>query len=128
MLQFFNDAPASNDPRTLAHAGNGFLMRRGYTVAWLALQGDLLPGNGRLLLDLPVASNGDRPLTGLIRVEYIADRAGITTFPLSGRASVRQPSDIVARPPRGASDAPALSIRRAGTGAGGKLVLRPDRR
>ena len=51
MLQFFNDVPASNNPRTLAHAGNGFLMRRGYTVAWLALQGDLLPGNGRLLLD-----------------------------------------------------------------------------
>ena len=51
MLQFFNDVPASNNPRTLAHAGNGFLMRRGYTVAWLAWQGDLLPGNGRLLLD-----------------------------------------------------------------------------
>jgi len=51
MLQFFNDAPASNNPRTLAHAGNGFPMRRGYTVAWLAWQGDLLPGNGRLLLD-----------------------------------------------------------------------------
>jgi len=33
-LQFFNDAPASNDPRTLQHAGNGFLMRRGYTVVW----------------------------------------------------------------------------------------------
>ena len=60
MLQFFNDAPASNDPRSLAHAGNGFLMRRGYTVAWLAWQGDLLPGNGRLLLDLPVARAGDR--------------------------------------------------------------------
>ena len=55
MLQFFNDAPASNDPRSLAHAGNGFLMRRGYTVAWLAWQGDLLPGNGRMLLDLPSA-------------------------------------------------------------------------
>ena len=36
MLQFFSDAPASNDPRTLEHAGNGFLMRRGYTVAWIA--------------------------------------------------------------------------------------------
>src|SRR6266849_5463404 len=35
-LQFFNDAPASNDPSTLAHAGNGFLMRRGYSVAWRA--------------------------------------------------------------------------------------------
>src|SRR6266478_1848482 len=78
MLQFFNDAPASNDPRTLAHAGNGFLMRRGYTVVWLAWQGDLLPGNGRMVLDLPVA-----PVTGLVRVEYIADRRGIATFPLS---------------------------------------------
>ncbi|MBV8130968.1 MAG: hypothetical protein JO282_00455 [Alphaproteobacteria bacterium] len=89
MLQFFNDAPASNDPRTLAHAGNGFLMRRGYTVGWLAWQGDLLPGNGRVLLDLPVARERDRPLTGPVRVEYIANRAGVTTLPLSGRASVR---------------------------------------
>ena len=24
MIQFFNDAPASNDPQTAAHAGNGF--------------------------------------------------------------------------------------------------------
>ena len=89
MLQFFNDAPASNDPRTLAHAGNGFLMRRGYTVAWLAWQGDLLPGGGRLLLDLPVAREHDGPLTGLVRTEYIASRRGITTFPLSGRVTVR---------------------------------------
>src|ERR1700756_3910452 len=89
MLQFFNDAPASNDPQSLAHAGNGFLMRRGYTVAWLAWQGDLLPGNGRMLLDLPVARERDEPITGPVRVEYIADRHGITTFPLSGRVSVR---------------------------------------
>ena len=89
MLQFFNDAPASNDPRTLAHAGNGFLMRRGYTVAWLAWQGDLLPGDGRMLLDLPVARDGDRPVTGFVREEYIADGPGITCFPLSGRASTR---------------------------------------
>src|SRR5436190_14725470 len=66
ILQFFNDAPASNDPRSLAHAGNGFLMRRGYTVVWLAWQGDLLPGNGRMVLDLPIA-----PVKGPVRVEYI---------------------------------------------------------
>ena len=82
MLQFFNDALASNDPRTLAHAGNGFLMRRGYTVVWLAWQGDLLPGNGRLVLDLPVARERSGPITGSVRVEYIANRAGITTLPL----------------------------------------------
>ena len=85
MLQFFNDAPASNDPRTSAHAGNGFLMRRGYTVVWLAWQGDLLPGNGRMVLDLPTVP----AVTGPIRVEYIADQPGITTFPLSGHASTR---------------------------------------
>ena len=86
-LQFFNDAPASNDPRTLADAGNGFLLRRGYALVWAAWEGDLLPGDGRLVLDVPVASDGDRPITGLVRSEYIAAASGITTFPLSGKAS-----------------------------------------
>ena len=102
MLQFFNDALASNDPRTLAHAGNGFLMRRGYTVVWLAWQGDLLPGNGRLVLDLPVARERSGPITGPVRVEYIANRAGITTFPLSGHASTRS-HPTVSLDPREAS-------------------------
>jgi hypothetical protein len=102
MLQFFNDAPASNDPRTLAHAGNGFLMRRGYTVVWLAWQGDLLPGNGRMLLDLPVARERSGPITGLVRVEYIAKRPGVTTFPLSGHASTRS-HPTVSPDPREAS-------------------------
>ncbi len=84
-LQFFNDAPHSNAPITLAHAGNGFFMRRGYAVAWLAWEGDMLPGDGRMVLDVPVASDNGRPITGRIRVEYLADTPGITCFPLSGR-------------------------------------------
>ena len=110
VLQFFNDAPASNDPRTVAHAGNGFLMRRGNTVVWLAWQGDVLPGNGRLLLDLPIARERGGPLTGLVRTEYIANRPGITTFPLSGRATVRSHPDGIVRPTPSASDAAALSL------------------
>ena len=88
-LQFFNDAPASNAARTLCDAGNGFLMRRGYTVVWAAWEGDLLPGDGRMLLDVPVAQDGTAPLTGLVRTEFIAERPGISTFPLSGWASTR---------------------------------------
>jgi hypothetical protein len=84
-LQFFNDAPHSNAPIDLAHAGNGFFMRRGYAVAWLAWEGDMLPGDGRMVLDVPVASDNGRPITGRIRVEYLADMPGITCFPLSGR-------------------------------------------
>jgi hypothetical protein len=67
-LQFFNDAPGSNEPRSAGHAGNGFLMRRGYTVVWLAWQGDLLPGDGRQILDLPIATDAGRPITGPVRV------------------------------------------------------------
>lgn len=88
-LQFFNDAPHSNEPATLAHAGNGFLMRRGYSIAWLAWEGDMLPGDGRMLLNVPVATDHGKPITGPVRVEYIADAPGITTFPLSARASAR---------------------------------------
>jgi len=85
-LQFFNDAVHSNDPLAAAHAGNGFFMRRGYAVVWVAWEGDMLPGNGRMVLDVPVARNADgSPITGQIRVEYLADAPGITCFPLSGR-------------------------------------------
>lgn len=88
-LQFFNDAPFTHRPQTLAHAGNGYLMRRGYTVVWIAWQGDLVEGDGRLLLDLPVAHAPSGPVTGRVRSEFIVDEAGVRVMPLSGRVSVR---------------------------------------
>ncbi len=86
-LQFFNDAPHSNDPLSLDHAGNGFLMRRGYAVAWLAWEGDILPGDGRLVLDVPVATDNGTPITGRVRTEFIVDAPAGPTMPLSGRVS-----------------------------------------
>ncbi|MFM9940066.1 MAG: alpha/beta hydrolase domain-containing protein [Hyphomicrobiaceae bacterium] len=88
-LQFFNDAQHSNDPRTAAHAGNGFFFRRGYTLAFAGWQADLLPGGDRFLLDVPVAMDNGKPVTGPVRVEYIVDKPGIKTLPLSSRASTR---------------------------------------
>ncbi len=88
-LQFFNDAPGSNDPRTAAHAGNGYLFRRGYTVLWSAWQGDLVPGNDRVMLEVPVATDGDAPITGTVAQEFIVDEPGVTTLPLSARSSTR---------------------------------------
>lgn len=86
-LQFFNDAPHSNDPLTLTHAGNGFLMRRGYAVAWLAWEGDMLPGDNRMVLDVPVATDNGRAITGRVRVEFIPDAPGAVCHPLSGRVA-----------------------------------------
>lgn len=89
LVQYFNDADASNDPITEAHAGNGYLFRRGYTVVWGAWQGDLLPGSGRMTLRLPVAGSDKAPVTGPARTEFIATGPGQTTFPLSGWISTR---------------------------------------
>ncbi len=86
-LQYFCDAPGSNDPLTLEHAGNGFLFRRGYTVAWVAWEGDLLPGSGRMILNVPVASENNTPITGVVRTEFITLEPGQTSFPLSGFVS-----------------------------------------
>lgn len=72
-LQFFNAAIHSNEPRRLEHAGNGFLMRQGYTVVWSGWQGDILPGDGRLTIQVPIAGENGDDITGVVRVEFIAD-------------------------------------------------------
>jgi hypothetical protein len=93
-LQFFNDATHSNMPSSIEHAGNGFLMRRGYTVVWSAWQGDLLPGDGRMIMDLPVATASSGEITGTVRAEFIADGPGIVSLPLSGNAYSRSYNSV----------------------------------
>ena len=89
ILQYFNDAVHSNEPASVDHAGNGFLMRRGYAVVWSGWQGDILPGNGRLTMKVPVATENGAEITGVVRTELIADEPGITSFPLSGNDYTR---------------------------------------
>jgi hypothetical protein len=83
-LGFFNSAPGSNNPTTLAHAGNGFLFRRGYTVVWCGWIGELLPGGDRLLLAPPMAGDSRKPITGSVRFEMVTDKPA-DTLPLSRR-------------------------------------------
>lgn len=74
-----NHAPNRNQPRTAADAGNGFLMREGYTMAWGGWQSDVAPGNGRMVARYPVATDDGRPITGRCREEYI-DHSDAETF------------------------------------------------
>jgi hypothetical protein len=83
-LQFFNGAEPTNEPADAAHVGNGFLMRRGYTLAALAWQGDILPGVDRMSMKLPFAGSAERPVTGPMRAEFITDKPGVRSIPLSG--------------------------------------------
>ncbi len=70
LVHFLNDAPLTDDPSTQEHAGNGFLMRRGYTVLWSGWQGDILPHDNLMSMDLPVATPDGEPITGPVRVEF----------------------------------------------------------
>ena len=89
ILAFLNDAPEANDPSTLADAGNGFLMREGYTIVWCGWQGDLLPLKNWLVLKVPAAANGDKPIVAQTRTEIVVDEKGIKSHPLSGDARVK---------------------------------------
>ena len=87
-LRAFNDSSPDNDPLTLASAGNGFLMRQGYTVVWSAWQGDLVAGDGLLVADLPQAMENGAPVHGKVRQEFIAEQEGVLWMPLSGAPSI----------------------------------------
>lgn len=82
-LGYFNDAPDSNDPATAADAGNGFLMRQGFTLLWAAWNWDAVPGAGRMQLGVPVAVNDDgTAITGDVNAETVTahlDNDGLST-------------------------------------------------
>src|SRR5579863_3915104 len=64
------DTFAAND------SGNGFLMNRGYTVAWSGWQTDL-PSNSPLLkANLPIAMENRKPVVGMSREEFTDVPAG----------------------------------------------------
>ena len=68
-LGAFNDR-GGNTPAQ----GNGFLMRRGYSVLWCGWNGYALPGNNRLEIGLPVATKDGETITGKIYAEITVNR------------------------------------------------------
>ena len=51
-------------PVRLEDAGNGFLMREGYTIVWCGWQGDLLPQENWLVMGVPVATHNGEEIVG----------------------------------------------------------------
>jgi hypothetical protein len=88
-LLYLNDSPGSfplppNDPTTAADAGNGFLMRQGYTLVWSGWDATVSAGNNRLTLTVPVAHNPDgSSIVGPALEEFAIDNSTTTTGPLT---------------------------------------------
>jgi hypothetical protein len=76
MLGQLNEAPFSrNDPATAADAGNGFLFRQGFTLVWSGWATDVAatPGDNRLVLTAPIATQNGATITGKVAYDLIAD-------------------------------------------------------
>ncbi len=65
-----------NRPVAAEHAGNGFLMRHGFSVVWSAWQTGVPAGADRLDARFPIATNPDGPIVGINRDEFIAEETG----------------------------------------------------
>ncbi len=95
-LGYFNYVPSGpgiNNPLTAADAGDGFLMRLGYTIVDAGWQGDVAAGNNRLFPNFPVAVQADgSPIVARVRIEY-SDRTipagGTFTLTLEGDPNFR---------------------------------------
>src|SRR5262249_2017008 len=65
-LGMFNSAPRSNDPQAPEDFGNGFLMRHGYTIAWVGWQPDVPREDGLMALTVPRVAG----VSGRMRCEF----------------------------------------------------------
>ena len=68
-LRAFNDGRATNLPTTAEDAGTGFLMEQGYAVLASGWSWDVTLGDNRLRADLPVATDGGKPIYGRVEGE-----------------------------------------------------------
>jgi hypothetical protein len=70
ILSIMNGGPGAADPTAAADFGDGFLMRRGYAVAWLGWQFDVHAETG-VRLYAPIARNADgSPIHGIVRSDF----------------------------------------------------------
>jgi hypothetical protein len=92
-LGLFNSAVRVPDPSTAADFGNGFLMRQGYTVAWVGWQNDVPRQDGMMAMTVPVVPG----VTGLVRCEF-RPNLRVDVLPLADRYHIPYPAIDVEDP------------------------------
>ena len=86
-----NSVPTATDPTAPLEAGNGYLMRRGYTVVWAGWQADVPPTPGLIGLHVPEAVGPEGPLTGRILCQFQCDQP-TQVFLLADRQHLPNPA------------------------------------
>jgi hypothetical protein len=78
MLVTFQKASTSLDPTTEAEFGDGSLMRQGFTLLWMGWQWDVPARPGTMRMDMPIATENGRRITGLVRGNFILTERAAT--------------------------------------------------
>ena len=92
-LGMLNSTVRVPDPATEEDFGNGFLMRHGYTVAWVGWQADVPRMDGLMALEAPRAHG----ISGPVRCEFRPSVAA-ARLPMADRYHIPQPTVSVDDP------------------------------
>ena len=76
-LQFFNDARGYEQPEDAGACRQRLPVPPRLQLRLGRLAGRPLPGDGRMLINIPVATDNGKPITGPVREEFIAGGAGL---------------------------------------------------
>ncbi len=68
--RMINRAPIEPVPTERIPAGDGFLLRRGWTLAWCGWQWDVNRGPGLMGIEAPQALEAGRPIAGQVMVQF----------------------------------------------------------
>lgn len=110
LLSNFNRG-GKTDPITDADLGDGFLMKQGFTLVWAGWEFDVPLTPGLLRIDVPVATQRGRTITGEVRAQFLVDAptktmvvTDLAAYPPVDAAAVAA-AKLLARAPAGASGA-----------------------
>jgi hypothetical protein len=88
ILAVYQNAVGADDPSTDAEFGNGALMRQGFTLLWMGWQWDVPAG--RMRMEIPIATENGRSITGWVRGNFIPG-ANATTASVADRGHQAYP-------------------------------------
>jgi hypothetical protein len=71
LLRQFNRGGPQTDPETDADLGDKFLMRFGFTAAWIGWEFDVADSPGTMRIHVPIATDNGKPISGIVRAAFI---------------------------------------------------------
>ena len=78
ILPVFQEGRSSSDPTEAEDFGTGALMNQGFSLVWMGWQWDV--PEGRMRMDMPVATLDGAVITGLVRGNFILDEPSMQAW------------------------------------------------